>query len=97
MNAVTMHQAFFSAYKGVIDGDGYLHWEHLFVTTSTDQAAKIISGYDNKKITQGLHSSMNANNNWIYVGDRDEIEYNMEMYTFTDDVGGYVVEMQLFA
>lgn len=79
-------------YEGLIDGDGFLHWDMVFLASTPERAKEIVSGYKNV-ISEGLHPTMNKENHWTYVGDRSDIAYNAETMSHREP-GGYVIEKQ---
>jgi hypothetical protein len=60
----------YCAYEAVIDGDGYLHWKHLFVASTVAKAQEIINYKHFVKGHQGIISSLTEANYYTYVGDR---------------------------
>lgn len=77
------------------DGDGYLDYNLLTVGKNIDVCRSYIAKYIEDragmttKIVTGVHPSMNASNQWIYVGTRKEC---MVFSGDCDRVGGFVIE-----
>lgn len=86
----------YCAFEAVIDGDGYLHWKHLFVASTAAKAQEIINYKHFAKGYPGLIPSLAESNYYTYVGNRTVITkaFNANFERPAPDGKGFVVEAQ---
>lgn len=84
----------YCVFKADIDGDGYLGWQLLFVSSTIGKAIELVRNYDHNRNSNRnsapVHPDMNEGNCYTFVGSRDDCvrAYNME----AGDGMGYVIE-----
>jgi hypothetical protein len=75
----------YCAFRVYGDGDSYTSFDFLFVTDTVESAIKLLPKNEIKYV-DCVHSSMNENNNYVYVGSRQNCRNDCASF------GGYVIE-----